>query len=472
MSHESTIGRNSVEFLAKRLPSPPEEREQSTVAWGDISEASVKHHTIPRGWKWRRLADLIEKFDAGISVNGGDRPAMAGECGVLKISAITEGRFREIENKVIEGVERDRVSLHPKRDRIIISRANTPELIGANAYIERDYPDVFLSDKLWQLEPKEVHTISMRWLGFVLSSPSYRKKMSEIATGSSQSMKNISQDAVMKLELPVPPHDEQVQVANLLNEWDSAIDKTERLISAKQKRNDEIGNRLLFGVTRFGKHDGTKTNVLHWFTAPADWKAVEIGDIAEEKSVQNGTQIGLPVLSCTKHDGLVDSLRYFNKQIFSYDTAKYKVVERGQFAYATNHIEEGSIGYQEFLPAGLVSPIYTVFQPDTERIDNRYFYKLLKSEKMRQIFAARTNASVDRRGSLRWKDFARIPIALPSLTEQRKISQLLDEAAHEVALLQREVGALKTQKRGLMQKLLTGQWRVPLSVTEATEVRA
>ncbi len=112
------------------------------------------------------------------------------------------------------------------------------------------------------------------------------------------------------------------------------------------------------------------------------------------------------------------------------------------------------------MPAGLVSPIYTVFQADASQIDDGYLYKLLKTEKLRQLFAANTNASVDRRGSLRWKEFARIHIPLPPLEEQWQISALLDEAKREITLLQAKVGAMKTQKRGLMQKLLTGQWRL------------
>jgi type I restriction enzyme S subunit len=73
---------------------------------------------------------------------------------------------------------------------------------------------------------------------------------------------------------------------------------------------------------------------------------------------------------------------------------------------------------------------------------------------------------VDRRGSLRWKEFARIHIPLPPLDEQREISAVLDEAKREIALLQAKVEALKTQKRGLMQKLLTGQWRIPTHAGE------
>jgi len=263
--------------------------------------------------------------------------------------------------------------------------------------------------------------------------------------------------------LPVPPHEEQCRIAQLLGEWESAIEKIEQLIAAKLRRNEVLSSRLLFGHARFGAGNTQKIRALHWFSAPSDWQVVEIGKVACEVSALNSSDDGLPVLSCTKYDGLVDSLEYFDKQVFSHDTSKYKVVGRGQFAYATNHIEEGSIGYQDSVDAGLVSPIYTVFQSDAKKIDDGYFYKLLKTEKLRQIFSARTNSSVDRRGSLRWRDFAHIHIPLPSLDEQREINAVLDDARLEIVLLQAQVKALKTQKRGLMQKLLTGQWRVNVS---------
>jgi len=276
------------------------------------------------------------------------------------------------------------------------------------------------------------------------------------------SMLHINTSELGRFLLPLPPLGEQRRLAGILGTWDAAIEKTEQLISEKHRRNEALANQLLFGHVRFGQRNTKTTKAIHWFSAPSDWQVVEIGKIAREVSALNGSDDGLPVLSCTKYDGLVDSLEYFDKQVFSHDTSKYKVVGRGQFAYATNHIEEGSIGYQDFVDAGLVSPIYTVFQSDAKKIDDGYFYKLLKTEKLRQIFSARTNSSVDRRGSLRWKDFARIHIPLPPLDEQREINAVLDDAKREIVLLQTEVKALKQQKRGLMQKLLTGQWRVPV----------
>ncbi len=286
------------------------------------------------------------------------------------------------------------------------------------------------------------------------------------ALSNTGSQENLNAELIREIAFPLPEQHEQEAIAQRLVAWDAAIDKTERLIVAKRKRNEALSNRLLFGHARFGQGNTKTTRALHWFSAPCDWQVVEIGKVAREVSALNGKDGDLPVLSCTKYDGLVDSLKYFDKQVFSHDTSKYKVVKHGQFAYATNHIEEGSIGYQDLVPAGVVSPIYTVFQADAEQIDDSYFYKLLKTEKMRQIFAAQTNASVDRRGSLRWKEFARIHIPLPTLDEQREISAVLDEAKREIALLQAQLAALKTQKRGLMQKLLTGQWRLNTPISK------
>ncbi|UYZ14758.1 restriction endonuclease subunit S [Brevibacillus sp. WF146] len=165
------------------------------------------------------------------------------------------------------------------------------------------------------------------------------------------------------------------------------------------------------------------------------------------------------VLSCTKYDGLVDSLKYFGKKVFSENLTKYKVVKRNHFVYATNHIEEGSIGLQKLYDYGLVSPMYTVFKAKKE-VDNNYLYFLLKTETYRRIFETMMSASVDRRGSLRWKDFSTIQIPLPPLYEQQKIAEIILTSEKEIKVLEEELKALKQQKKGLMQLLLTGKVRV------------
>ncbi len=112
------------------------------------------------------------------------------------------------------------------------------------------------------------------------------------------------------------------------------------------------------------------------------------------KSLLRTDKIGTFPCFRAPHDGLVDSLEYFGRQIFSNDLTTYKVVERGQFAYATNHIEEGSIGYQAYHDAALISPMYTVFQP-VDQVDDDFLFRVLKTEKYRHIFEINTSGTVD-----------------------------------------------------------------------------
>src|SRR5262245_59813546 len=90
-----------------------------------------------------------------------------------------------------------------------------------------------------------------------------------------------------------------------------------------------------------------------------------------------GSETWHPVYSVTKYEGFVLSKKYFKKQGFSRDLADYKRVRLGDFAYATIHLDEGSIGVA---PAdGLISPMYTVFRPHEELIDPRYLLRFMKS---------------------------------------------------------------------------------------------
>ena len=264
------------------------------------------------------------------------------------------------------------------------------------------------------------------------------------------------------LPILVPPPPEQKKIAKILATWDQAIEKLEALIAVKQKRKKALMQQLLTGKKRFSEFVNSEgIQKTKFGTIPSDWQYLHIADVAKQFSVKNNAGHDLPVLSCTKHYGLVDSLSYFGKQIFSEDTSTYKVVLRNSFAYATNHIEEGSIGYQNLYDKALISPMYTVFQTK-ENINDEFLYRLLKTELYRHIFEVNTSASVDRRGSLRWDQFSAIKIPVPSIPEQQKIASFFAVTDKEIETHQKQLFALKEQKKGLMQQLLTGKIRVKL----------
>jgi len=187
----------------------------------------------------------------------------------------------------------------------------------------------------------------------------YIKRQLSIAGGGNGNISNLSQHLLSSLDVDLPDLAIQHSVIDIASEWNIAITIIERLIKAKEAQYIWLSSKLLFGNPV--KAEPSSKN--RWFAVPEHWKIVRVGSVAKEVKATNNTGAEIPVLSCTKYDGLVDSLSYFGKQVFSMDTSAYKVVSRGEFAYATNHIEEGSIGYQDFYEKGLVSPMYTVFKP-------------------------------------------------------------------------------------------------------------
>ncbi len=166
--------------------------------------------TNPMGWQMLPLSSVIDSVNSGWSAPSGGRPSKDGEFGVLKVSAVTSGRFRPEENKVVSEIEEARTLLTPKRGDLLFSRANTRELIAASCIVEQDYPTLFLSDKLWRITPKQ-EIASAVFLKELFWQGGLRDKFRASSSGSSASMLNISKDAMLKTMAPIPPIDRQMK---------------------------------------------------------------------------------------------------------------------------------------------------------------------------------------------------------------------------------------------------------------------
>ena len=289
----------------------------------------------------------------------------------------------------------------------------------------------------------EEEIIALGFRTYALNNQQVVRELWRIATGIS--VYSVSKTTLSKVKLPLPPFHEQKSIAHILSLMDSAINKINSLIVKKELQKKWLMQNLLTGKKR-----------LKGFTKA--WKDIHIKDVSKEVSIRNKADDQMTVLSCTKYDGLVPSLEYFGRKIFSDDVSTYKVVPKNHFAYATNHIEEGSIGYQESLEEALISPMYTVFKTDSS-INDTFFYKLLKSHKLVYQYQNRMEGSIDRRGGLRWDAFSIIKVQIPSYEEQSAIAQVLLTADKEIQLLKTKTENLRTQKKGLMQQLLSGKKR-------------
>lgn len=165
----------------------------------------------------RPLSDSLLGIEAGKSFQTSDRLANEYELGVLKVSAVTWSEFNANEAKAIDGDyqpdDRHRVRVGD----ILISRANTVELVGAVVQVDEDYPNRLLSDKTLRLLP-DISRISPEFLVHMLRMPEARTHIENNATGTSDSMRNISQKTIFKIPIPIPEISVQKVVALQLNE--------------------------------------------------------------------------------------------------------------------------------------------------------------------------------------------------------------------------------------------------------------
>lgn len=170
------------------------------------------------------LGDLLLDIEAGRSFKTPGRRAALDEWGVIKVSAMTWGDFNENENKAVpaDHVVNPRHEIRPGD--LLLSRANTSEYVGATVLVGVCRPRLLLSDKSMRLRPQE--GVDRQWLRFALSAPPVRSQMSLLATGTSDSMRNISQDKVRALRIRVPSLHHQRAIAS---EIDTALRLRDRL---------------------------------------------------------------------------------------------------------------------------------------------------------------------------------------------------------------------------------------------------
>ena len=280
-----------------------------------------------------------------------------------------------------------------------------------------------------------------------------------IAASKRTGMPKINREDLNAIEIILPPLHEQKIIIKVVSTWDAAITCAQTLLDNSRQQKKALMQQLLTGRRRLSGFNG-------------EWRQQSIQSFSQNSSKKNIKSEQLPVLSCSKHYGFIDSLEYFKKKIFSNNLSTYKIICRGEFGYPANHIEEGAIGYQNKYPRALVSPIYIVFKLN-EQVDANFVYSILKTDSYRQKFSTATSASVDRRGSLRWPEFSKIKIFLPPLDEQKAIARILTAADALIAQYEARLAHLQMQKKALMQQLLTGKIRVtPDTLGDARETPA
>lgn len=199
---------------------PYPEYKDSGVEW---------YRSIPADWGVERLKFSVRKLESGTSVNAMDTPAGLGQVGVLKTSAVYTGEFRRSENKAVLESDLARVSCPVKNGCLVVSRMNTPDLVGAAGLVTEDAESIYLPDRLWQVH---VTDGAAKFIHYWTLTPEYRNQVRLVCTGTSSSMQNLSQEQFLNFLIPALGEDEKNSIAAFLDYETARID---RLIAQQQR---------------------------------------------------------------------------------------------------------------------------------------------------------------------------------------------------------------------------------------------
>ena len=327
--------------------------------------------------------------------------------------------------------EIDRFSLKPE-DVVITKDSESADDISVSTYIESVKDNLLCGYHLTILRPKKI--IDGRFLSYALRHPRIAYNFYRYANGITRF--GLTIETYKKVKILLPPLPEQKAIADLLSTWDKAIEKTQRLIQAKEKQFNGYVQKLI------------------------DQRCTEWTHIKPKKIFDTITEKNFPdeeLLSVTQDRGVIPR-SMLEGRVMSPNgtTASYKLIKSGDFVISLRSFQ-GGVEYSNY--QGIISPAYTVLRPKID-INTEFYRHFFKTYIFIEKYLNLAVIGIRDGKQISIPDFMTIKIPVPPLKEQKQIAEALSTAQQEMDLLKHLAEKYKTQKRGLMQKLLTGEWRI------------
>ncbi|MEK6259034.1 MAG: restriction endonuclease subunit S [Planctomycetota bacterium] len=390
---------------------------------------------LPKNWKRLSLGGLCDRIGVGLAMGITQHYSDSGTM-LLRNQNIRPDRFDDREILYLsESFSSTQANKKLRPNDVITVR--TGAKIGDTCVVPAKYAGSLTFTTL--IASPKSEALCSEYLSFYVNSHFGRAEVNRLMAGGGKG--NLNSGELKKFQLLIPPYPEQVKIATILSTWDLAIELTEKLIAAKQKRKQAFMQQLLSGKVRFAG-----------FTEK--WKSIKAGEIF--KPVSDKSHPDERVLSVTQDMGVVYRDEMERKIGMNMDTTgSYKLVEPGDFVISLRSFQGG---LEMSRVRGIVSPAYHVIRPVIE-IDFDFFRHFFKSYEFVGRLAVAVIGIRDGK-QINYEDFGFLKFRFPPIEEQRAISGVLSAAERELGVLHEKVSVLKRQKNGLMQQLLTGKVRV------------
>lgn len=376
---------------------------------------------IPEEWMIIRLEQLASKISDGIH----STPKYADTSPIYFINGNNLKNGKIIINGSTKSVDEEDAPRHYREltDRTILMSINGT--IGSLAFYRGE--SVVLGKSACYINVKK--NADLEFVYYALSGRRVQRFYESELTGST--IRNLSLKSIKNTKVHLPPLPEQKAIADLLSTWDEAIEKIERLIQVKEKRFKWL-LRELISEPRNTQKD-------------AKWKKVKLGELCK---VSKGKQLNVAHMKAdgeyyALNGGIEPSGRTDD---WNTEAETITISEGGNSCGYVNYNTE------RFWSGGHCYSLLSL----KKNVDKHYLYFYLKMNEPK-LMKLRVGSGLP---NIQKKDVDKFIVAVPPFPEQQKIAETLSSAQHEIDLLKQIADKYKTQKRGLMQKMLTGEWRV------------
>lgn len=219
---------------------------QAVLKWafeGKLTNESVKDSELPEGWKQEMLGSYITYIGAGKSFRCEERPPKPSEVGILKVSSVTWGYYDEEESKTCFSNDLLNEKYLVKEGDFLFSRANTIELIGACVIVQSVSKTLMLSDKILRFTFSD--KVSKKYILYYLRSRKGRSEIERLSTGNQESMRNIGQEKIKQISIPITNLEEQKRIVQEIESRFSVCDKIEDTITDSLKQAEALRQSIL-----------------------------------------------------------------------------------------------------------------------------------------------------------------------------------------------------------------------------------
>lgn len=389
---------------------------------------------IPKEWEVKRLGDIAELSSGTTPLRAKSIFYKNGLIPWVKTTDLNNGLLTNTEELISkEALEQTSLKLLQK-DTVLVAMYGGFNQIGRTAIL--GIPAT-INQALSALVCKENTKAKyvLEWLNFRVND---WKKLA----ASSRKDPNITRNDVAKFPIIIPPICEQGAISAVLQLWDTAMEKQSELIEKLKLRKRALMQQLLTGKKRLPGFSG-------------EWKEVKLGDVFDERNETNRDD--LPLLSITGDKGVIYQSDSDKRDISNDDKSKYKRICPNDIGYNTMRMWQGRSALSSI--EGIVSPAYTIVTPQ-KNVDVRFMAMLIRQPRIVYDFWTHSQGLVSDTLNCKYPDFCQVKVRIPSKEEQTAIADMLYEFDKQIYIANEKLARLQSQKRGLMQQLLSGKKRI------------